>query len=431
MLAWPGRHGKRASARDLSLSIGRSSCIGFWPLDDASGTTAKDRSANARDAAYSGTVTLGAAGPFTDGTAGISVAGAGAVNLYTAGLASAVNASEITLQEWFKVSASGDWSDSTARNLLTCGADGSNTMYVRKQTAANTIVGVWVGGGATSAVSATLSDTGWHHVAWVVSKSGDYARLFVDGALIGTATGLGTWSGTPASTLMMLGASSSSRAAPWKGSLAAAGMHAAALAPLDIARLARCNGHIVFDGDSRLDLSTASPAPEQTMQVAALKAKRYGFTRIAVSGQTWADMVADIGTQGAGLYRGFWKDIIVGWAGVNDAAAGASAATIWSRMQTWAATVRAQGYRVILCTEVDGQNTALNAVSYHSVTWPALNALIRAGWSSVADGLADLGAEANLQDATNTTYFQADKLHPTATGYGVVAGVIAAAAAAL
>ena len=124
---------------------------------------------------------------------------------------------------------------------------------------------------------------------------------------------------------------------------------------------------------------------------------------IAVSGQTWADMLADISTQGAGLYRDLWRSIIIGWAGVNDAVAGASAATIWSRMQQWAAIVRAQGYKVILCTEIDGANTALNGVSWHSSIWPDLNALIRGGWASVADGLADLG----YQHANILTYVAA------------------------
>ena len=45
----------RAQAR---LAVGKGSLIGYWPLDDKSGTTAKDRSGNARDAAYSGTYTL-------------------------------------------------------------------------------------------------------------------------------------------------------------------------------------------------------------------------------------------------------------------------------------------------------------------------------------------------------------------------------------
>jgi lysophospholipase L1-like esterase len=418
-------------ARDLALSVGRASLLGCWPLDEASGTTAADRSGNGRDAAYSGTVTLGATGPFGDGTACITVAAAGAVNLYTSGLASAWNGDEATLDLWFKVSASGDWSDSTARNLLTVGADGSNTFYLRKQTAANTVVAVRVGSGTTSSCSVTISDTSWHHLAAVASKSGDYLRLFLDGALIMTATGLGSWSGSPASTLCMAGASSSSRAAPWKGSLSMPTLRSAALSPLEVARLARCTGHILFDGDSRLDLSTASPCPEQTMQISSVKALRYGFTRLAVSGQTWADMLADIASQGAANYRDSWRNVAVGWAGVNDAVGGADAPTIWARMQQWAGIVRGLGYKVVLCTEIDGANTALNNVSWHSTIWPALNTLIRNGYASVADGLADLGADSRLQDATNTTYIQADKVHPTAAGYGVAAGIIGAAVAAL
>lgn len=412
------------------LAVGKGSLIGYWPLDDRSGTAAKDRSGNARDAAYSGTYTLKSPGR-GDGAPVLSVAGSGAVNLYTAGLAGAWNGDAYTQVVEFAVSGSGDWSDSTARNLITVGADGSNTAYLRKQTASNTLAVVRVGSGTTSSLTYTMSDTALHHAAVVANKAADRFALYIDGAQTGSVTGLGSWSGTPASTLMMIGASSSSRAAPWKGTLAGGAIHAAALSSIEIAQLAGCRGHIVFDGDSRLDYSSATPCPEQVMQVAGVKALRYGFTRTAVSGQTWSDMNGDAATEAGALYRPFWKNVAVGWAGVNDAVGGASAATIWSRMQTWAATMRGLGYKVVLCTEIDGQNVALNGVSWHGTIWPALNTLIAAGWSSVADGLADLGGSASLQDATNTTYFNADKVHLTTTGYGVAAGIIAAAVAAL
>lgn len=49
----------------------------------------------------------------------------------------------------------------------------------------------------------------------------------------------------------------------------------------------------------------------------------------------------------------------------------------------------------------------------------------------MADALADLGNNANLQDATNTTYFNADKVHLTTAGYNIVAGIVAAAIASI
>jgi hypothetical protein len=118
------------------------------------------------------------------------------------------------------------------------------------------------------------------------------------------------------------------------------------------------------------------------------------------------------------------KNIAIVWAGVNDAHAGFDAATIYARTVTTCAAARQAGYQVVLCTEIDDQHALANAAGWHDTIWPALNTLIR-GDATIYDRLADLGADARLQDATDTTYFNADKLHLIAAGQTVVAGLVA------
>jgi hypothetical protein len=60
----------------------------------------------------------------------------------------------------------------------------------------------------------------------------------------------------------------------------------------------------------------------------------------------------------------------------------------------------------------------------------ALNTLIR-GDTSKYDRLADLGADARLQNALDTTYFNADAIHLNAAGQSVAAGIVAAQIATL
>jgi lysophospholipase L1-like esterase len=59
-----------------------------------------------------------------------------------------------------------------------------------------------------------------------------------------------------------------------------------------------------------------------------------------------------------------------------------------------------------------------------------LNTLIKSD-ATLYDSLIDLGADSRLQDATNVTYYNADKVHLTDTGYGVVAALVAAQVSAL
>ena len=52
---------------------------------------------------------------------------------------------------------------------------------------------------------------------------------------------------------------------------------------------------------------------------------------------------------------------------------------------------------------------------------------IRDGLSDLRSIVADLGADARLQNALNLTYYNADAVHLTTAGYAAVGGILAGA----
>jgi lysophospholipase L1-like esterase len=162
-----------------------------------------------------------------------------------------------------------------------------------------------------------------------------------------------------------------------------------------------------------------------------MTAKNYSWYNSGVSGQTVSDFSANAATEIDSNYRSaLRRNVCVVWGGVNDANAGASAATIYDRLKTYWAARRAAGFKIVACTEIDAQDAGRNAVGWHSTLWPALNTLIKSD-ATLYDSLVDLGADSRLQNALDTTYFNADKVHLTDTGYGVVAALVAAQVSAL
>ncbi len=111
------------------------------------------------------------------------------------------------------------------------------------------------------------------------------------------------------------------------------------------------------------------------------------------------------------------------WGGTNDiAVAGASPQDTYSYLSSFCHRLQSQGQRVIVATMIsrNGHDTAKNT----------LNGYIRAGWTTFADALADVAANASIgADGaySNTTYFAGDGVHLNATGQAIVAGIMQAA----
>lgn len=179
---------------------------------------------------------------------------------------------------------------------------------------------------------------------------------------------------------------------------------------------------IVFDGNSMTDDATSS-YPSGTIAALAGLWDTYNF---GVSGQTTIEMLADAETQIDPLYNAtLGKNIVVCWEGTNDIKLGATKEDAYARLVQYCQARQAAGYQVVICTIVDRQQVGQPADFATSRAY--VNTQIGSNWQTFADALADLWADTRLQDATDTTYFNVDKVHLTAAGYAIVAEIVVTA----
>ena len=153
------------------------------------------------------------------------------------------------------------------------------------------------------------------------------------------------------------------------------------------------------------------------------------FINFGVSGKTTTDVAGYVGVAPAYL-RFQRKNVAVLWIGTNDIINTAdSGATIAARQFAICDTLRGQGYKVVILTMIP---RVLDVGQLARAT--AMNAAVRASWANHADALVDLTAlpQFNAQGAVyNLTNYQADNLHLTATGNGIVADAVRPAIATL
>jgi hypothetical protein len=182
--------------------------IAYWPLWDPSGSTAASLVSSAQNGTYTG-VTLGYPGigdrhtcPYLDGSMAF-------VNLYTATFASAFNGAEGSLNLWARAYNAAIWDGGSDRYLICLQANGNN--YVRINATGNggvVLARYRAGGTSESQNIPTSSTTDWFALGMTWSKTADKVTYYFNGVQSGTPdTGLGTWSGSLASTQTCLGTS--------------------------------------------------------------------------------------------------------------------------------------------------------------------------------------------------------------------------------
>lgn len=82
---------------------------------------------------------------------------------------------------------------------------------------------------------------------------------------------------------------------------------------------------------------------------------------------------------------------------------------------------RAAGWDKIYIVNATPAGPPLYANNWQAGAWDTYNTALDAAWSGFADGIVDMRTITQLQDYTNTTYFDSDQLHRTAAGYALVA----------
>ncbi len=151
---------------------------------------------------------------------------------------------------------------------------------------------------------------------------------------------------------------------------------------------------------------------------------------LGVNGQTTADMLADFSAQIETLaYYADATSALIGWEATNDIHGGASLATCQARWIEYFSRANAAGWnggrKRIAATIIArnwGDGGAKEAVALAFNTW------LRANYSTYATHLVDLRADSRLADYADTTYFQADGIHPKAAGHVVIKDLIQAGA---
>lgn len=408
------------------ISLFGSNIIQYLPMADTTGSTAADASGNGYNGAYTGTYTLNqSGGPFS--TLHVDFNATGEVDAYSAGLASAFNANNGAISAWIRANGTASWTDATTYNIAFFGASATMYYLMRKNGNDYVLTGISRMGATIPSVSLMPPISArWMHVGLSWDKTNDFIRLYLNGARGAPGTTLGTWSGSIA-TLYARWADTSPGIAnsPWPGDMAHALLLGATPTDAQMRQLTVAPGCYCFDGDSRTNLKRwPFDAVDDAHPAGSIACGGYGVGNWARSGWQVSEMASDASTR-IDTQLGTGRNILVLWGGVNDAAAGATAQTIYDRIESYCLDRRAAGWdKIIICTEIDAQSAALNAVNWHSTIYPALNILLTAGYADFADYLVPLGADSRLQDALDTTYFDADALHPNATGQAVVQSII-------
>jgi hypothetical protein len=146
------------------------------------------------------------------------------IDLYSAGIASDLSFTEFSVAAWCKVLDNSVWSDSTVRRILTIGATATTNVIILEKTATdNTLRAAYVAASTTDSVSPTVYEsldyhTQWFHFGMTLSVIDDELKVYLNGAQTGTTqTTFGSWTGSLASTICVIGAANTSATSPWSG----------------------------------------------------------------------------------------------------------------------------------------------------------------------------------------------------------------------
>jgi hypothetical protein len=185
----------------------------------------------------------------------------------------------------------------------------------------------------------------------------------------------------------------------------------------NFATLKRC----VLLGDSRSVPANANQGPAESTMSSLRNALGLDWLVIAsgISGNTAAQMAARVPTDVLPYFDvSLDKNVVVVWGGVNSITTGSNAATIYASLLSCCSQVKAAGFKVVLCTEIE--NTDYSGPQ--EAVRVALNILINAtSVPGTVDAIADIATAIGSGQPT----------HPTPAAGVTIANAIGAAVSAL
>jgi hypothetical protein len=156
--------------------------VGYWKLDETSGTTAADSSGNGRNGTYSGSVRIGAPS-INENIAAYSTSMNGTSNYVAIAYNAAFATTPLSLEAWVYPYDGGD-NSGTVRNIFSCTQSGGWDLSI--SSTGNSISCRAYIAGAYRALSYSPSyvPDSLYHV--VMTYSGRYLKFYVNGSLIDT-----------------------------------------------------------------------------------------------------------------------------------------------------------------------------------------------------------------------------------------------------
>jgi lysophospholipase L1-like esterase len=185
---------------------------------------------------------------------------------------------------------------------------------------------------------------------------------------------------------------------------------------------------IVFDGDSitfgigALPVNRFPNSNDYPSQVVGSLDQRGTYVNIGVAGETTATMITNAPTAVDPYFTAGCNNVVCFHGGTNDIQFGADAPTTYGRIVTYCQARQAAGWRVIVAT-ITPRSDAGTPGNFETIR-QSVNTSIRTNWQTFANGLADIGNDANMgqaSDQTNTQYYNGDLVHHNPYGYGILA----------
>lgn len=200
------------------LNIFGSSVVGYWTMNESSGTVAYDKSSNAHNGVYTGVDLANTAAPIRGMRAPLFGTG-DLLNIYSASLNTAFDGQEGTMIAWCKVSEAAIWTNGTVGVIFSTYADNNNRIYLRRSTTNNRIEFGYMAGGTNSGVStAVTATTDWFQLALTWSKANDRLIRYQNAVKLGdTIATLGTFAGDLDASATIIGANWINATLPWFG----------------------------------------------------------------------------------------------------------------------------------------------------------------------------------------------------------------------